>query len=280
MEKFKNFNAVKVSLLNKNKILELLPSYSNKFDIKIFNIIDSTNSYLLNKFDKSEYDNTPITVVSAEIQLKGRGRENRKWYGGILGSTLTFSLLWRFEGGVSALSGLSLVIGVVLVRVLRSFSDCNIYLKWPNDILHDNNKLAGILVELRGKLDGPAFAVIGIGINFQLPLSIKSHIQQKAIDLLQCTGKVLDRNEIFGALLVQLYAVLSDFEKYGFSYFKDEWMSYHAYQGKNVTLLFPNKQSVDGIVDDVNDDGSICLITPDGRQSYNTGNISMRLKDN
>lgn len=280
MEKFKNFNAVKVSLLNKNKILELIPSYSNKFDIKIFNIIDSTNSYLLNKFDKSEYDNTPITVVSAEIQLKGRGRENRKWYGGILGSTLTFSLLWRFEGGVSALSGLSLVIGVVLVRVLRSFSDCNIYLKWPNDILHDNNKLAGILVELRGKLDGPAFAVIGIGINFQLPLSIKSHIQQKAIDLLQCTGKVLDRNEIFGALLVQLYAVLSDFEKYGFSYFKDEWMSYHAYQGKNVTLLFPNKQSVDGIVDDVNDDGSICLITPDGRQSYNTGNISMRLKDN
>ncbi|UJO99808.1 MAG: biotin--[acetyl-CoA-carboxylase] ligase [Nitrosomonas sp.] len=280
MEKFKNSNVDKVNLLNKNKILELIPSYSNKFDIKIFNIIDSTNSYLLNKFDKSEYDNTSIAVVSAEIQLKGRGRENRKWYGGTLGNTLTFSLLWRFEGGVSILSGLSLVIGVVLVRVLRSFSNCNIYLKWPNDILHDSNKLAGILVELRGKLNGPAFAVIGIGINFQLPLSIKSHIQQKVTDLLQCTGNVYDRNEIFGALLVQLYTVLSDFEKYGFSYFKDEWMSYHAYQGKNVTLLFPNKQLVDGIVDDVNDDGSICLITPDGRQSYNTGNISMRLKDN
>ncbi|UJP03415.1 MAG: biotin--[acetyl-CoA-carboxylase] ligase [Nitrosomonas sp.] len=280
MEKFKNFNVDKVNLLNKNKILELIPSYSNKFDIKIFNIIDSTNSYLLNKFDKSEYDNTSIAVVSAEIQLKGRGRENRKWYGGTLGNTLTLSLLWRFEGGVSILSGLSLVIGVVLVRVLRSFSNCNIYLKWPNDILHDSNKLAGILVELRGKLDGPAFAVIGIGINFQLPLSIKSHIQQKVTDLLQCTGNVYDRNEIFGALLVQLYTVLSDFEKYGFSYFKDEWMSYHAYQGKNVTLLFPDRQSVDGIVDDVNDDGSICLITPDGRQSYNTGNISMRLKDN
>jgi len=280
LEKFKNFNVDKVNLLNKNKILELIPSYSNKFDIKIFNIIDSTNSYLLNKFDKSEYDNTSIAVVSAEIQLKGRGRENRKWYGGTLGNTLTLSLLWRFEGGVSILSGLSLVIGVVLVRVLRSFSNCNIYLKWPNDILHDSNKLAGILVELRGKLDGPAFAVIGIGINFQLPLSIKSHIQQKVTDLLQCTGNVYDRNEIFGALLVQLYTVLSDFEKYGFSYFKDEWMSYHAYQGKNVTLLFPDRQSVDGIVDDVNDDGSICLITPDGRQSYNTGNISMRLKDN
>ncbi|UJP07627.1 MAG: biotin--[acetyl-CoA-carboxylase] ligase [Nitrosomonas sp.] len=280
MEKFKNSNVDKVNLLNKNKILELIPSYSNKFDIKIFNIIDSTNSYLLNKFDKSEYDNTSIAVVSAEIQLKGRGRENRKWYGGTLGNTLTLSLLWRFEGGVSILSGLSLVIGVVLVRVLRSFSNCNIYLKWPNDILHDSNKLAGILVELRGKLDGPAFAVIGIGINFQLPLSIKSHIQQKVTDLLQCTGNVYDRNEIFGALLVQLYTVLSDFEKYGFSYFKDEWMSYHAYQGKNVTLLFPDRQSVDGIVDDVNDDGSICLITPDGRQSYNTGNISMRLKDN
>lgn len=280
MEKFKNFNVTKVSLLNKNKILKLISSYSNKFDIKIFNIIDSTNSYLLNEFDKSEYHNTPLAVVSTEIQIKGRGRENRKWYGGRLGNTLSFSLLWRFGAGVSVLSGLSLVIGVVLVRVLRSFSDCDFYLKWPNDILHDNNKLAGILIELRGKLNGPAFAVIGVGINFQLPLLIKSHIQQKVTDLLQCTGKVHDRNEIFSALLVQLYIVLSDFEKYGFSYFKDEWMSYHAYHGKNVTLLLPNKQSIDGIVDDINDDGSICLITPNGRQSYNTGNISMRLKDN
>ncbi|WP_160817540.1 biotin--[acetyl-CoA-carboxylase] ligase [Nitrosomonas oligotropha] len=280
MEKIKNFNVVKVNLLNKNKILQLIPYDSNKFNIKIFNIIDSTNNYILNKFDKSEYYNKPIVVASAEIQLKGRGRENRKWFGGTLGNTLAFSILWRFENDVSVLSGLSLVIGVVLVRVLRSFSGNNIYLKWPNDILFDSSKLAGILIELRGKIDGPAFAVIGIGINFHLPLSIKSHIEQKVTDLFQCTGKVHDRNEIFSALLIQLYTVLSDFEKYGFSYFKEEWMSYHAYQGKNVTLLFPNKQSVDGIVDDVNDDGSICLITPDGRQSYNTGNISMRLKDN
>jgi len=234
----------------------------------------------LYRFDKSEYDNNPIVVAAAEIQLKGRGRENRKWHGGTLGNTLTFSILWRFRNGVSVLSGLSLLIGIVLVRVLRSFSNSNIYLKWPNDILHDTSKLAGILVELRGKMDGPAFAVIGIGINFHLPSSIKSHIQQKVTDLLQCTGQVHDRNEIFGALLVQLYTVLADFEKYGFSYFKDEWISYHAYQGKNVTLLFPNKQSVFGVVDDVNDDGSICLITPNGKQSYCTGNISMRLKDN
>lgn len=280
MEKFDISNVIKINLLNKNKIIELLPCSSKKFDIKIFNIIDSTNNYLLNKFDKSEYSNEPIVVAASEIQFNGRGRENRKWYGGTLGSSLSFSTLWRFESGVSVLSGLSLVIGIVLVRVLRSFSDSNICLKWPNDILHDNSKLAGILVELRGKIDGPAFAVIGIGINFHLPLLIKSHIQQKATDLLQCTGKVFDRNEILSALLVQLYIVLSDFEKYGFSYFKNEWMSYHAYQGKNVTLLFPDNKSVVGVVDDVNNDGSICLITPNGKQSYITGNISMRLNNN
>ncbi|NBQ68054.1 MAG: hypothetical protein EBU46_04145 [Nitrosomonadaceae bacterium] len=140
--------------------------------------------------------------------------------------------------------------------------------------------MAGILVELRGKIDGPAFAVIGIGINFHLPFSIKSLIKQKVTDLLQCTGKVHDRNEILSALLVQLYTVLSHFEEYGFSYFRDEWISYHAYHGKNVTLLFPNNKSVVGVVDDVNNDGSICLITPNGKQSFNTGNISMRLKNN
>ncbi len=280
MEKFDSFNVTKINLLNRNKILEFIPCYSKKFDVKLFNIIDSTNNYLLNKFDKSEYNNNLIVVAASEIQFNGRGRENRKWYGGTLGNTLTFSILWHFEKGVSILSGLSLVIGIVLVRVLRSFSNSDIYLKWPNDILHDNSKLAGILVELRGKIDGPAFAVIGIGINFHLPSSIKSHIQQKVTDLLQCTGKVHDRNEILSALLVQLYIVLSDFEKYGFSYFKNEWMSYHAYQGKNVTLLFPDNKLVVGVVDDVNDDGSICLITPNGKQSYNTGNISMRLKNN
>jgi len=224
--------------------------------------------------------NRPIVVVSAEIQLNGRGRENRKWYGGVLGNTLSFSILWRFENDASILSGLSLAIGVALVRVLRSTTNSDIYLKWPNDILHDNSKLAGILIELRGKMNEPAFAVIGIGINFQLSHSIKSLIPQNVTDLLQCTGKLHDRNEILSKLLIQLYIVLSDFEKYGFSYFKDEWMSYHAYQGKNVTLFFPNKQSIDGIVDCVNNDGSICLITSDGKRSYNTGNISMRLKDN
>ncbi|MDV6347976.1 biotin--[acetyl-CoA-carboxylase] ligase [Nitrosomonas sp. Is35] len=280
LRKFDSFDVIKINLLNRNKILEFIPCYSKIFNIKIFNIIDSTNNYLLNKFDKSEYNNNLIVVAASEIQFNGRGRENRKWYGGTLGNTLTFSILWRFEKGVSSLSGLSLVIGIVLVRVLRSFSDSNIYLKWPNDILHDNSKLAGILVELRGKIHGPSFAVIGIGINFHLPFSIKSHIQQKVTDLFQCTGKVHDRNEILGALLVQLYIVLSDFVKYGFSYFKNEWMSYHAYQGKNVTLLFPDNKSVVGVVDDVNDDGSICLITPNGKQSYNTGNISMRLKNN
>ncbi|QOJ24216.1 MAG: biotin--[acetyl-CoA-carboxylase] ligase [Gammaproteobacteria bacterium] len=264
--------------MNKDKALKFTSHLTPIIDLNVFNIIDSTSNYLLSNIKQYQLNDNRIVVAAAEVQTKGRGRIGRSWHSD-LGSGLTFSMLRRFENGASVLTGLSLVIGVAIVRVLRSFSVNQINLKWPNDILYDNSKLGGVLVELRGKMIGPADAVIGIGINFNLPSSIRSIIQQNAIDLFQITGQHLDRNEIFGALLLELCSILSDFEVHGFSYFKDEWISYHAYHGKNVRLFLPHNSFVSGVVDGINDDGSICLLTSAGRNSYIVGDISMRLTD-
>lgn len=267
-----------IVLLNKDKILRLTSDSSLTFDLHIFNKIDSTNNFLLNNFQSLQLDNNLIPVVAAEIQTKGRGRIGRSWHSE-LGSGLTFSLLWFFKKGTAELAGLSLTIGVAIIRVLRSFFINQVQLKWPNDLLHNNCKLCGILVELRGKANGPTHAVIGIGVNFNLSSSLKSIIQQDVTDLYQITGKHHDRNVFLSALLLELCNILSDFQAHGFSYFRDEWISYHAYQDKIVKLTLPNNTSVIGRVDGINADGSLCLLTSTGYHSFSVGDISMRLID-
>ena len=260
---------------------ELITRYtsieSERFDLKLFDIIDSTNNYLLSQLKRNTLikDSTPVVV--AEFQTSGRGREGRIWKCG-LGNGLMFSICWRFEKGVSNLSGLSLVIGIAILRTLRSYSTQNISIKWPNDILYDNHKLAGILIEIRGEVCGPSYAVIGIGINFKLSKSIIPLIDQKVTDLSNVTGSLIDRNLILGKLLSELHNVLDDFACHGFSYFKKEWVSYHCYEGCEVDLIFPNGLAIAGIVEGVTDDGAICLLTLEGKKSFNVGNISIRSK--
>jgi len=264
-----------ISYLNKDVILGYPLIKPKNFSIRIFETLESTNSFLLNNLELRVLNNDCIPVVATELQTHGRGRAGRSWRSGF-GDSLTFSIVWRFEQGVSALSGLSLLIGVAIVRVLKSFSITDVGLKWPNDILFDNQKLAGVLIDLRGEIFGPSYAIIGIGINFKLSEIIKSSIKQKITDLSSISCIKIDRNLIFSALLVELQKLLSDFGCYGFSYFKNEWISYHVYEGKEVSLILPNGSSIVGTVDGVVDDGSICLRTPVGKKSYHVGDISMR----
>ena len=265
-----------ISYLNNDLILSCVLYKPNNFCLIICDVIDSTNNFLLKNFEKQHYNNNCIPVVATELQTHGRGRAGRSWHSGF-GDSLTFSLGWRFEKGASSLSGLSLLIGIAIIRVFKSFSIGNVSLKWPNDILFDNKKLAGVLIELRGEIIGPSFVIIGIGINFKLSDYIKSSLKQIATDLFSITCVCFDRNLIFGSLLLELRNILPVFEEYGFSFFKNEWSSYHAYEGQPVSLIAPNGSVVEGTVDGVIDDGSICLITSTGRHTYQVGDISVRL---
>ncbi|WP_297325179.1 biotin--[acetyl-CoA-carboxylase] ligase [Nitrosomonas sp.] len=265
--------------LNSDVILRNLASNINSrlFDLIILDSIDSTNNFLLKNLEIQQERNTHILVVAAELQTAGRGRLGRTWYSG-LGDSLTFSLRWHFNYSIYELSGLSLVIGIAIIRVLNSFSIKDVSLKWPNDILFHRYKLAGILIELRGEVLGSSCAVIGVGINFNLSEKIKSAIEQKATDLFTITGDYIDRNVILGALLSELRDILIAFEKYGFVHFKKEWISYHAFEGEKVYLTLPNGSVIEGIADGINDDGALFLVTAAGRNSYNVGDVSLRMK--
>src|SRR5690606_28510555 len=101
-------------------------------------------------------------------QTAGRGRAGRPWYAAP-GRSLTFSLAWKFQRPVHALVGLPLAVGVALAEALAMYN-IEVGLKWPNDVLHEGRKLAGILIE-SASVDSPqpaSWAVIGIGINMRL----------------------------------------------------------------------------------------------------------------
>lgn len=267
-----------IKLLNLESLIKYLYPESKKFILQIFDSIDSTNSFLTNFLkNKQLSDNADlIYVVAAELQTKGRGRNGHVWCSGF-GESLTFSLSWSFkEYSIPQLSSLSLIVGVAIIRVLKYFSIEGVSLKWPNDVLMNRFKVAGVLIELRSGIKKSYQTVIGIGINFNLSKDTKSCIDCGVTDLFEITGKLLDRNLILSALLIEIKNTIFDFERFGFSYFKKEWISYHAYEGKGVCLKLPNNRIIRGVVNGVNDNGAICLTTDSGREMFDVGEISLR----
>ena len=243
---------------------------ADKINLKIYPELASTNSTLMHLANENAVHGT---CVMAEIQTAGKGRRGRQWASG-LGTSLTFSLLWRFDCGAAGLSGLSLAVGVALIRALNILN-ISAQLKWPNDVLVDNKKLAGILIELQGDMEGPSAAVIGVGINLHLSEAIKSAIDQPITDITSQL-KSVNTNLLMAKLLEQLFDVLTLFSMDGFTVLRQEWEQYHAFQAQPVRLLSPDGSEKMGIAIGVAADGALLFEGTDGIKKVISGEVSLR----
>lgn len=264
--------ATPMKWLDKQQILTALGSKVEVFDLEVLDVVASTNSMLM---QRASLGASHGSCVVAEMQTHGRGRRGRCWHAN-LGGSLTFSVLWRFNQGAGHLSGLSLAIGVALVRALREAGVMNASLKWPNDVVHQYHKLAGILIELQGDVLGPSAVVIGIGINLQLGEHTKANIDQAVVDTFSVVGGRIDRNLLLAGILSQLSDVLEIFDKHGFRALRNEWVANHAYHNRPVRLLMPGGEVKEGHVLDVAEDGSLVVKTELGPQKFTNGEISLR----
>jgi len=260
-----------VTLLDEQAILSALGEQRSLLQLEVHDHLPSTNSYLMQNLSTQKH----ATCVVANLQTNGRGRRGRSWQAG-LGASLTFSLLWRFQCGASGLSGLSLAVGVALMRSLHQLGITDSQLKWPNDVLIKREKLAGILIELQGDMEGPSTAVIGMGINLNLPANIKQKIDQPVTDLASTSAESIDPNHLLGVLLKHLATVLTEFEQGGFASLSDEWSKHHAYHNQTVRMIMPNGQETHGLVQGIAEDGSLLVTTADGLQRFISGEISLR----
>ncbi|MEO8343524.1 MAG: biotin--[acetyl-CoA-carboxylase] ligase, partial [Gallionella sp.] len=263
--------------LEKTEVVRWLDKDAAQFEIEILPQAVSSNTLLLQRagLDSANGRASSGSVVALELQSAGRGRMGRTWHSG-LGTALTFSLLWRFDFGLNALSGLSLAVGVAIVRALNKLGAQGVQLKWPNDILTGQGKLAGVLIEAQGDMLGPSAVVIGIGLNINLPASLVPQIGQPACALDEICTVMPTRNQLLAALLRELAEVLQQFAHGGFATFCEEWQQYHLYQNKPIQLQMPDGKTVSGIAREVSDSGELCLETAQGARRFNSGEVRVR----
>lgn len=250
-----------------------LGEVARAFDVRIVDSLDSTNTALMAAALQGAADGT---VLCAEHQHAGKGRRGRQWHA-VPGGSLTFSVLWRFDGGLQSLAGLSLAAGLAVARAINRHSRHAARLKWPNDVLVDYRKLAGILVEVQGDMHGSAFAVVGVGLNVSLSDAQRDAVDQAVVDLAEM-GVTVGRNQLLADCLQELHSTLGLFRLHGFAALRADWMALDAYAGKAVALLLPDARGIHGVAAGVDETGAFLLRDQhDTLNTYSGGEISLRL---
>ena len=236
--------------------------------------IDSTNSALLRRAATTSHE---LEACLAESQTQGRGRRGREWHMP-LGGGLALSLRRRFDASMGTLAGLSLAVGVSLVEVLVDAGVRGAGLKWPNDVVVDGRKLAGILVELSGDALGPCHAVIGIGINVRLDAAATRAIGQPAVELATLVGAGLpSRNVLSAQVLARLVDALDEFAVHGFAAFAERFTACDVLRGRMLRIL-DARGARDGVALGVDAFGRLRVRGDDGEFAVDSGEVSVRVE--
>jgi BirA family biotin operon repressor/biotin-[acetyl-CoA-carboxylase] ligase len=233
--------------------------------------IDSTNAEALRLIASGQ---TAPFLVLAERQSAGRGRRGRAWLSPFA-QNLYFSLVLRVEGGMRQLEGLSLVVGLAVRQTLLSLGITAAGLKWPNDVLVDNRKVAGILLELVGDPADVCHVVLGIGINVNMQ---EAEIDQAWTSLRLESGQLVDRNQLAALLGDNLRDYLARHREHGFSALQGEWEQAHLWQGRLVSLI-AGSNSIDGTVLGVDHQGALRLDVNGVEKCFSGGELSLRLRN-
>lgn len=268
----------KIELLDRQRILMALsPAIRGKLGhLEILSEIDSTNRYLL----EQDYSGQVIAGL-AEYQTAGRGRRGRVWVSPY-GSGLCLSVKYRYEGLNYALGGLTIAVAVSVGQILREIGASGIQLKWPNDVLWQGKKLAGILLENRTLANQIGDVVMGIGINVKMPYVETRLITQPWTDLQTALGTTFSRNQLAALLIEQCMTACYQYFNYGLNPFIPAWQTFDMVYGKSITLTIPaNKgedkpQSITGIACGIDETGALLVQVGNRKQRYLYGEVSIR----
>lgn len=251
--------------LDQSRLQTLLSSTG--IGIEVLEAVDSTNARLADR-------GIPHGLaLAAESQQAGRGRRGRTWLsppGGIY-----VSLGWHFDSPATGLSALSLVAGLSAAEAVSAHCQVEVRVKWPNDLVIGTEKLGGCLVEASGVGRRPVRAVIGVGLNLQLP-------DTTAIDQpwtsLRAHCPTVGRNRLLADILVRLAASLEAFDRSGFGAFSDRWRAVDALHGREVMIMEADGGRKTGQAEGVDEAGRLVVEAEDGRQVFSAGEVSVRGK--
>lgn len=260
--------AAPLTLLDSVEISATMP----KWPVTVLDSVDSTNAEALRAIGQGA--SAPFLVL-AERQVSGRGRRGRKWVSPFA-ENLYYSLVLRIDGGMRQLEGLSLVVGLAVLQALRNFGVSSAGLKWPNDVLVANKKVAGILLELVGDPADVCHVVLGIGINVNMQKA--DEVDQQWTSIRLESGDSVDRNALVGELSTQLNSYIQRHQLEGFSTLRSEWEANHLWQDRSVSLI-AGSNHIDGVVVGIDSQGALRLKVDGVEKVFSGGELSLRLRD-
>lgn len=241
-------------------------------DVCVARVTDSTNRQLFQQLSELELP----CALFAEAQSAGRGRRGRTWYSPF-GQNLYMSLAWSFDQVPGGVAGLSLAAGMSVAEVLRAFGLRDVSLKWPNDLVINDQKLGGLLVELQGEPTGACAVVIGQGLNLQMDVddTTRDAIDQPWTAVRERLPHWPGRNVIASAVLDGLARAMDQFGRHGFTAFIQRWPDYDALSGRDVRLLLGQRE-IHGRACGVDPTGSLLLDQGQGPEPWSAGEVSVR----
>lgn len=220
------------------------------------NTVDSTNTYL-DRLAKEGYPHG--TVVVADSQTSGRGRFQRKWFSPP-GKNIYMSILLRPEGvPLPELSVIPMLTGIACARAIRTLTNLEVFLKWPNDILLNERKLGGILVESKIEAER-VYIIAGIGINVNMTEEdLPEEIMDIATSLYIVARRGFSRELIMNEILYEFFELYRGLLQKGRSFIISEWQTLSSTIGKTVRVVLPDGREIRGKAIQVDEDGALLI---------------------
>ena len=238
-------------------------------ELEVLPVAGSTNAMLM---DVAARQSPAGFVKLAELQVQGRGRRGRGWLSPF-GSSLAMSMGMAVPQRPGDLGGFSLCVGLALVDQLQGLGFEGVELKWPNDVLLNGRKVAGILIELQARPDRTDI-VVGIGVNLRLPEPAQALIDQPVAGLEE-QNSACSRNLLAATLISGVVDYAEGFAQQGFLPMRDIFNSHHRFHAQHCRLL-SGDSDVFGVVQGVTETGELILDTPKGICVFNAGEVSLR----
>lgn len=245
--------------------------FGNK--VYVYDSLDSTNDMAKKMASQGAEEGT---IITAERQLKGKGRLGRSWVSDP-GAGIWFSVVFRPQIKPYHASRLTFVIAVAVCKALRKSTGLPIMIKWPNDLLLEKKKICGILTELSAEIDQINYIVAGIGVNVnQGKEDFPPEIRDTAGSLAGLSGHTYRRTPILTAILKELEEHYLMFLKGEFPQIVNLWREMSCTLGNEVYVSSKEEQFF-GFALDVNEEGHLLVKTKDGKiRQVMAGDVSLR----
>lgn len=227
-----------------------------------YELVDSTNSEVKRLCHQGACEGT---VVVAASQTAGRGRLGRRWVSPP--GNLYFTLLLKPKVPLDVLSQLSLVAGIALAKTIQCYikDKSHVSLKWPNDVLVNKQKIAGILVEtdIDSSFTEGTPCYLGIGVNMENSPELTVY---PATSFKSFMNPPPDASEFLGNFKANFNTAYSAWLESGFRSLKQEWLSFAHGLGDVAVATSSRDGQVSGKFVTITDAGSICLVDGDGKE--------------